>query len=695
MKPANLKIFKILLLIPLTLIILSALTVTAIYHFFPKEKILAYIAAEAEKVIEKKVEIRDLSYGLTGISLTGISITDSDKKEVVLKIEEATLGFSLRSLLSDEFEITGIYLTSPSIKLEFDSDGKSNIEKMIDLPEIDPDEPRKRTASIAEVVIKDFQVDLISSHPAVDLPEGIYRLSAEILLDDFEEIPVKNLVFEGPGETGRFTGDILITTGENWSVTGDLDVKNASLQWIYDWQDVQVVPFLIINGKVTDLTITADSVYGKADATSTLRGTTSVAEAVGECRVEINNRKVIIKNGDGKINRSNFYLKRLTLNFNGDIVNFDVENINARLGDISHILNFMPDPLYGHVRGNVSYSRFYNGRLSLTGVGYKVKNIHASDINTVVNINDSIIKSEKVKLKINGYPAVFSVATHDKSFERYFAELHIEKMQLAGIPELPARDTGRKDSPGRGFNLPIDINGSVHIENFQYDDLKLDGTRVLFTAKGGTIDIRRLTTGFAGGRFNIQSTIETGSPVMTGSALINFEGVRAHELFDRFEQLERRVFGSLAGRSKIDFELSRKFYETLNGTVEFNADRGKIVDTGIQHGLGIWLSELKYKLSDLEFNKIYGNLTLKGKKIYINSFIFNSPNIRLNMKGGIDRELIADYVTIDLEFNNQFIADLTPAVIFGLSKYKEGSWYTVPFSASGDLTDPRNIRRLK
>jgi hypothetical protein len=52
-------------------------------------------------------------------------------------------------------------------------------------------------------------------------------------------------------------------------------------------------------------------------------------------------------------------------------------------------------------------------------------------------------------------------------------------------------------------------------------------------------------------------------------------------------------------------------------------------------------------------------------------------------------------MSIKLEFNNHFIKDIPRPAVTVLAEYLSGNWYTIPFTASGSLTDSKNIKMLK
>jgi len=48
-----------------------------------------------------------------------------------------------------------------------------------------------------------------------------------------------------------------------------------------------------------------------------------------------------------------------------------------------------------------------------------------------------------------------------------------------------------------------------------------------------------------------------------------------------------------------------------------------------------------------------------------------------------------------LEFNNHFIKDIPRPAMAMFNEYSSGSWFTIPFSINGAITEPKNIKMLK
>lgn len=688
MKLIKIKSFKIPLIIFLSILAVLISGILALYTLIPEKKIITFITSQAEKATGKKFNISSVDYGLFGIELKGVKVVEPSETEEItlLEAESIILRLSLLSLIRDKISINHILIESLKISIEFYQDGESNISRMLKGIKREKSDDGDASADISGIELKSCEINLVSPPPQVGLPAGRYLISASINLEDKKNILIDSCDLTLPDGLGRFYPVLKIDLNGPVEITGDVKIENGSLDWVYKWKKKTTVPFMVINGDVIDMKIKNGIVTGKAVASSTLKNSRKLVFVNGECEVDTNKSLIFIKKSNGSIEKSTFLLNYLTLNFSGNLINFSVSNLNSQVNDLTPILSFLPDKLYGGITGGLTYNGVYNGKLGINSLGYDAASGTVSGINTVLNIENSYVKNEAIPMMIAGYPATMSVVSLDQSFSKFFFSVKAEKVKLSG--------SGSGGSSGPTV-LPIEINGRIEVADLEIGSYKFKNAGVLYSAKSDSLTISRMSAEFMGGTINLQSGISLSSSPPTGTADINIRGLKIQELIADNKKIVSRMYGTVSGRSKLNFTLSGNPADSINGNIEFTIDMGKLVDTGIQHGLGIWLSELKYKLRDLEFNRIYGNASIKSSNIYINSFIFNSQNIRLNIKGAITKDFKADNLGIDLEFTDHFISDLTPAFILGLSRYKEGTWYVVPFSANGDIMEPANIKRIK
>lgn len=161
------------------------------------------------------------------------------------------------------------------------------------------------------------------------------------------------------------------------------------------------------------------------------------------------------------------------------------------------------------------------------------------------------------------------------------------------------------------------------------------------------------------------------------------------------EKLNNRFFGFADGTANLNMAIRENIIDTIKGNAIFNVTKGKMVNTGIQDGLIIFLSELRYKLKNLEFNKIYGNIDISGRNFKINSFIFNSEDLRLSLQGNLNSDLTAKDINMKLEFNNHFIKDIPRPALAVFNEYSSGKWFIIPFLLNGNITESKNMKMLK
>ncbi len=68
------KLFRITVAVFTTLLIIATASVTLFISMFPRERLLGIITSRAEKVLNRKVTIGSLHYGITGLRIRDIAV---------------------------------------------------------------------------------------------------------------------------------------------------------------------------------------------------------------------------------------------------------------------------------------------------------------------------------------------------------------------------------------------------------------------------------------------------------------------------------------------------------------------------------------------------------------------------------------------------------------------------------------------
>ncbi len=688
---------KIIIISLILIIAVLTISVGLIYYFYPEESALKLIKSRSEILLNRKIDIGSLRYSLKGIVIYNVAIydkTENNPGPVLVKADEIVITFSLLSILKKDFRIRTLYFSGLEINTVFDKNGNSNIENLLkELEEKSEKSNGDNNVQLSKIIFNECRLKLTNPPGFIKPLEGEYQFDSTIRIKENKTFIITETKLILPIRRGILYPELKISNSERFYISGRIKLENASLAWVYKFaiRDPHL-PFEVVNGQVNDLEITKEYIKGQAKATSTLKNSKSFILADGWCTVELNDRSVHLKDVKGKINSSSANVDNMLISSKeGKIKKFSFSSISFYLNDLRHLLNSIPAGLSGYAKGIFTLDGgFFNGKLDISNVSYKDKTEIFSGINTTVDIYNNIIKKENIPFTLFGNQSTLSIATTDNKFTNFYLSVNTEKVNLNNINLKEGRSGG--DS---GVDIPINITGKVNINELLYNDLIFKNTRANLTATGKSIKINNMDTSILSGHISGIGTIDISEATPSVHTSLRFNNLKIHDIKFENKKLINRLFGFAEGTANLNLQIKENAAETIRGNTTFTVTKGKVVDTGVQDGLIIFLSELRYKLKDLEFNKIYGNIDISGNNFTINSFIFNSEDVRLSMNGSIDKDLIAKNMELKLEFNNHFIKDVPRPAVAVFNEYSAGKWYVIPFSLNGNITESKNLKILK
>ncbi len=713
------RFFKYFFIIIIIAIVLFSAGTVLVFYYFPKDKILTLITANAEEILRRKVSIREIDYGLHGITLKNISIYNGLYSEnevpgpdIFASVREARIQLSILPLLKKEFRINRLILDNFKILISFNK-GKSNLGSFIQDLEASTDVSGIK-ADISSIRFRDAEISLKDPIELLKPLEGKYVFNGLLNISPGNLFSLMDCAVNLPEDRGTISSDKVIISlpKNNFEVAGDYRLKNCSLLWVYKWANNLSLPYASFTGDVKNLRITKDFVEGFADGSSVLTNSRTV-NADGRCRVDINKETVSLTKINGAIQKSKFFINEILLSFSSRskeaLLRFSVSDIDASLYDLKGILTFLPDNLlsdiYGKVSGGLSYeNKNFNGTINLGNVAYRSEEKDIVKIDSEISIKNNAIFKEKIPVYFFGQPCLVSVSTSGDSFQKIILNIYAKDFKYRFKKEKNKRKVFS------GLKIKSDITGRIECENITVNGYNFLNTVVNYSFIEGKVNLNQAVANFMGGAIKGNGYIDLSGEEPYADLLLNFDGIKIQNIANLKEEYSGRFFGVARGKASMEFRIAgdSAIYDSLKGKIEFNVDKGKLVNTGVQKGLGLWLSELKYKLSNIEFSKIYGNLNLIGRNCYVNSMLFNAPDIRLRMDGYFARPeqnagRIPGELKIDLEFNDFFIQDIPnlPQAQF-ITKLlaipalkKKGDWYTMSFRTRGDdITDSKNIKPL-
>ena len=167
-------------------VIIIALTVFIKIYITP-ERIKALLVPQAEKALNRKVEIGEVSISLLkGISVTDFAIREADEKTDFVSCKDFVLKFKLLPLLSKRVIIDELRLDEPKVRIERNAEGRFNFDDIGKKKTEESKEPKKTeepggmpvSLLISDVSVHDSSFSLIDH--TKDIPDMSGSLSVEM-----------------------------------------------------------------------------------------------------------------------------------------------------------------------------------------------------------------------------------------------------------------------------------------------------------------------------------------------------------------------------------------------------------------------------------------------------------------------------------------------------------------------------------
>ncbi|MCL1864652.1 MAG: hypothetical protein FWF73_02445 [Spirochaetes bacterium] len=689
------KIIKIVIISILIVVVVLIITVGLVYYFYPEESVKGIIKNKAEAALDRKIEIESLHYSFKGVGIYNFVIydktMDGQEQQVLIKADEVIITFSLISIIKKDLKLKTIYFKGLELNFIFDKNGISNIERLAAEFKDKGDTSSDQSVQLSEVILNGCSIKLINPPPFIKPLEGEYKIGGTISIEDGGVFSISDTKLILPDNRGTLFPELKIVTSEEFIVKGRVKIEDTSLLWVYKFAKGDPgLPFEVANGVVNDLEITKNHVIGSAKVTSTLKISKNILSADGKCTVYLNTKSVHLKDVKGKINSSSVAVDEMVIeSVRGEIEKFRFSNISFQLSDARALISDLPAPLSGYVQGYISFNNTYSGRLDITDLSYKDKTDLFSGLTTTIEINNNILKKENIQVVLLGNSSKVSIATTDDKFKNFYIHIKAEKLNVNEIK------LGNDKTNSEKVNVPVNITGKIEINDIIYDDLIFKNTKANIYASGSIVKVNNADTSILSGTIYGTGAIDLSGDAPSLQANLKFNNIKLQDIKFKNENMNNRLFGFADGTANINLLIKDNLTDTIRGNAAFSINKGKIVDTGVQNGLIIFLSELRYKLKNLEFNKIYGNIDIANGNYNINSFIFNSEDLRLSMSGRINKDLVANDMGIKLEFNNHFVKDIPRPAMAVFNEYSSGSWFIIPFSVNGVITEAKNIKMLK
>jgi len=699
---------RIIKYLTITFIILSVLTIGSavlFIHFYPEEKVLALIKENSSEFLNRKVDIASVDYSYKGIVLKNIKISENDttsedtENKTILKAEEAVIRFMPWALLRKEVKIWSVTVLNGTVNILFRKNS-SNIKQLIDEIKSSGSDSKEKESSfrvtISKFVLKNLDMNISGLKGQFSSLNGKYLIDSKIVNNKFKSFKVADTTLTLPKKKGIIFPELMIDIQEELNITGSARIKSLNLDWVYLLRrSKSQLPFQWVNANLSNISANKEFISADIKATSTIRNFQRNVSAAGHCKVVITPKKIVtITNTKGKLGESPVYLNRLQIDADrGELSVIQASNSSVYVSDLRGLIRSIPSRLRGLLTGDFKYNGTINGDVKLSNIRYVTNNIEVFKIPAAtLNIKNGEFKSKEIPVMLlDNNRATLSVASIDRNIKKIYAVINSGYLNLNKLSMLHSGKGGETLKNGK-LDVPAYIFGKLYLKEVEYEKYHTSNARVDYSISGTSININNLRTSIFKGDVIGRGKISTGASKPLASANFRFNGIHINEIKFLDQKINNKFYGIASGRANLKFTIGDRITESTSGNVVLDISNGKIVNTGIQNGLILFLSDLKYKLKDLEFKKIYGNIDIRGNNYLAKSFIFNSEDVRLLIQGQLNRDLIAKNMDMRLEFNNHFIRDIPRPAVTLLRKYSNGKWYEIPFKLNGKITDSKNMK---
>jgi hypothetical protein len=705
----TLNFFIIPLAILLVVIIGSA---SALFYFYPQDKVLAIVTSTAEKTLKRKVTAGGIHYSLGGIRLSDVIVLNSmnPADSVLIKTGSLRLRFNLLSLIRNKFEITHIQINNMDLTLSY-KDSTWNLQSLLnDIRSAPKSERRKKKgdgggiSTTLETIGFDTASITLESSPDIIKPLiGKYLFNGVIDISSPDEIIVRKFAVTLPEQRGEIESQSVKVAplSADAAVTGDVQLNSASLGWLYHWGHLNFLPYNEATVKINSLSVTSKELSGNVIGTTRLRNRTAV-NVSGRFKAAFKPVTVNLFDVTAQTGSSSAHLKSLTAG-PGIPPSFSSDYFKGKIEEIGPAIPFFPSGLTGGIEGNIVSERLsFTGRLGVQDLSYGNGKKIISGLNGTIDVKGNCFRAENIPAKIMSSDAVISVAAPENLMKEIALNLRIgtldltpskdESGDLSSTPAANDKQQIKNQIPA----LPIRIRGSVDIAKLKKNSYELKGIEASYEFAGNKVSIPRYRFLFLDASVMGSGSIDLSGKTPLVETAASIDDFKVQNIGTLNKEMEGRVFGNAKARLAVSFRpADANPAETIQGKCDFAVTNGKLVNTGIQNALGIWLDSLKYKLKDLEFNTISGSVLLERGNLDIRTLIFNSPDIRVMVDGEVlhKNDLNAK---LSLEFTSTFIQDIPNPALIRLNMYKKGKWYTIPISAKGDISKSKyDVNEIK
>ncbi len=658
-------------------------------YYLPEEKMMRLFISQSELFLDRKVQIEDFRYTINGFRLNGVRIMEKDGKSSYLQARAIEIKFRRRLLLESKIEIASFVIHNPQITVDYN--GQYSLQPLLktvleNLKKISPAPAETKTPDIH---IRGLSLEIKNTQEGLEPLLGSYLINAKIVTEK-DAIRFKNLKMILPDNRGTIRSELLtlLTANGSFDIRGDADLHECSLVWVYGFGKDINFPYRIVSSRVKDLHITKDFTEAFVeDASCSLSNGNNVRVSRGYTRVSYSPRTLLLKEisaealGKGN-SKSSINIGFIEVVLASHAFTFDVGPVEGQIDDFLIMIPVVNKlPLSGMLKGSLrANGSSFSGDFDLQNFAFASA---LTGVNTQFSIRENNFHINGLRAILFGSPALIDAKTLNNKLSSFALNLSYDEYTIS------------KDIPAR-INLPagMSIQGNIKANKVHYEDKIISDAALSYEIRNMSVSIPRARCRFLGADIDGEANINTGESSTKASVFVRFFNLPAQNIGSYVKAVKNRLYGNASG------QLSAEFYPRSDippaGTLTFMITNGKVVNTGFQNQLGFLLRPLRFKLEDLEFTNISGNVLFDKGGYHFSAFDFSAPEITLKVKGSISKKMVGN-LDMTLQFTETFIRDI-PNILYvapQFAAHRKGGIYTYNLAVENkDILGKDSIKML-
>jgi AsmA protein len=621
------------------------------------ERVKGFIVPTAEKALNRKVQIGDISIGIfKGIGLSDFSIKEADQTTDFVKCREFVLQFKLLPLLSKQVVIDELKLVSPEVKIERGPDGKFNFEDIgkKEVPEeVKEEKPEEAgglpiSLTVNKIAIQDAKFSLADSMK--ELPD--VKSTADI------DISIKSA--DGANIFSEGTVDLKLD---------EIILKKPAAKHI---RDLPVGLKYAVNYNLESKDIRVD----KADL--------KIREILASIKGDIKNLKTSPEVSIG-----------VTI---PKVKTAEVRDLAALFADLKGL--GLSGDIAADIRVNGELRKTEtlkaNGNVTLDKVGVTYNEIHAL-LDGNIKFDEALMNIDmKATLDKNTAEIKGSVRDYLKdqkiNLNLYSKQLSLDALIPAGKPADKTSAESKKTAPEKPakeaapLDLKLTADGEIRIDSATYRNMNMSDFYMQYKFRDNRLDIPKLTARAGKGTIRVNCLADLSRPGYAYILSGNIDSLHADEVVNTFfPKAKDTVFGLITFNLKMNGSgtLPESMKKNLAADADFSIKDGRLTGANITKGLAQFLNIKELETIDLKQAK--GTVRVINGIAALDS-IFSSDDLSMDPKGNIGLN-----ETLDLAFDLKLSPRLTDrAMSSKIGRYikNDEGWGMVPLKVSGTFAEP-------